>query len=260
MRPLRTLAADSRGGALRPETKRKLPQQQPTAGGGSGENSGVLSHTRQSTISELFSPSQPKLDPSGADSPPTKRLKSARCSKELVSGSHRGESTSDLKMAQPSLAASPQHSVIDLTSSPSSSPAVRNSGTSTYDGVRRSSNFQPYTGAKRLIIKNLRQTPRTSPEELLERTWTQLGAALTAIFGGEKLPNSLEELYRGVENVCRHQGAPELFQRLKSRCQIHIRTTVREQLVQVAEGGARTVDPLRAVHDAWMRWNGQVVC
>lgn len=124
--------------------------------------------------------------------------------------------------------------------------------------IVKPANFTPHTGARKLVVKNLRKTPRASPEEYFNRIWDQLDAALSAIFTDEKVPYSLEELYRGVENLCRQDKAPVLFQKLLEKCKHNVMTRVKDPLV----AGARTKrddDLLRAVVEAWSRWNTQLV-
>lgn len=161
-------------------------------------------------------------------------------------------------MVNSSIAANRHYKVVDLTGSSPVRNKVLRWDADTDDGLMQSK-FQPYTGAKKLEIKNLKQTQRTTPEELLKRTWTQLGEALTAIFRGDRVSLPLEELYRGVEAVSRLQAAPALFGLLEDRCKEYVRTTVKAQLLQLAGTGVGNVDVLRAVQDAWTRWSSQVV-
>ena len=155
--------------------------------------------------------------------------------------------------------------VIDLTSSPAPAPAPAPAPLS-YDpngfpgpSLDRPPAFQPRSGAKRLVIKNLRTTPRVSAKEYSGRVWAQLDEALTAIFGGKKVPHSLEELYRGVENVCRQDGAPDLFASMRARCEEHVEVAIKCPLIEVAASGRSSVEMLRLVHNTWMTWNAQMV-
>lgn len=119
-------------------------------------------------------------------------------------------------------------------------------------------NFTPHTGARRLVVKNLRKAPRANPEDYFNRVWAQLDAALSAIFTSEKVPYSNEELYRGVENLCRQDKAPVLFQKLLEKCKHNVTTKVKEPLVAKART-KRNDNLLRAVVEAWSRWNSQLV-
>jgi hypothetical protein len=147
--------------------------------------------------------------------------------------------------------------VIDLTRSPGDTAS--SSSSQSIGGDAKPSKFTPYTGAKRLVIKNLRQAPRTSPDEFLQRTWNQLDAALTAIFAGVRIETSLEELYRGVENTCRYKAAPELARKLDLRCRKHVTESILAPLTQMMAVGCDNVSALRAIHAAWRKWKEQLV-
>lgn len=130
--------------------------------------------------------------------------------------------------------------VIDLTKSP------------------QPSNFQPNTGAKKLLIKNLRTKDRSKElDAYYARTWNELDAALTAIFHGQPPAVALEILYRGVEATCRRGRAADLFAHFRSRC----KTYLEKDLLPVveSEAGIGTVEALRTVHKFWTRWDEQSV-
>lgn len=252
MPPLQTPTGDHQGGVSRTQSKRKRSQQPSRASEG-------FSQPRQSTISELFSSPPSLVQSSESGDKPKKRSKSVQLTKAAAATAPHGNPQPAPNMVPSTPSMNHHHNVIDLTSSPDQSPSMKAAHGSKNTGGRGSSNFLPYSGARRLVIKNLRQTPRTSPKELLDRTWTRLDAALTAIFNGDKIPHSLEELYRGVENVCRHQGAPELFQSLKARCTNYVQTSIKPQLAQLVGKGAADTEALEGIHGAWVRWNSQVV-
>lgn len=120
------------------------------------------------------------------------------------------------------------------------------------------SNFQPNTGAKKLMVKNLRTVSRTKDAEAyFTRTWDELDNALTSVFNGQTTDVALEILYRGVEYVCRRNKADELFTHFKSRCKTHLEKEMLPQLE--SEIGTSNVDALRTVHRFWTRWNEQSV-
>ncbi|RDW63037.1 cullin family protein [Aspergillus mulundensis] len=120
------------------------------------------------------------------------------------------------------------------------------------------SNFTPHTGAKRLVVKNLRTGPRLNQDSYFDRVWNQLDAALTAIFGGGKPEISLEELYKGAENVCRQGRAAVLSRRLQERCREHVTGKLHDSLVDKAQM-ASNVDTLRSVVEAWKVWQSMLV-
>ncbi|KAJ5312716.1 hypothetical protein PENANT_c007G00014 [Penicillium antarcticum] len=122
----------------------------------------------------------------------------------------------------------------------------------------RQSNFSPHTGAKKLVVKNLRLGPRLNQESYFDKVWSQLDAALTAVFDGRKPESSLEELYKGGENICRQERAAVLAQRLQGRCRDYVNGKMREGLIARA-GGSADVDTLRAVLETWSAWHSRLV-
>ncbi|KAJ5607220.1 hypothetical protein N7537_003839 [Penicillium hordei] len=122
----------------------------------------------------------------------------------------------------------------------------------------RQNNFSPHTGAKKLVVKNLRTGPRLNQESYFDKVWSQLDAALTAIFDGRKPENSLEELYKGGENVCRQERAALLAKKLQDRCREFVSGKMRTNLVTRA-GGSTDVATLRTVIEAWSTWHSRLV-
>lgn len=124
--------------------------------------------------------------------------------------------------------------------------------------VSRPSNFTPHTGAKRLVVKNLRSGPRLNQDEYSEKIWSQLATALDTVFEGGKPATSLEELYKGAENVCRQGRAEMLAKRLQERCKTYVANNLRQTITAGSAQGA-DIDTLRAVVDAWAAWNTKLV-
>ncbi|KAA8652610.1 cullin family protein [Aspergillus tanneri] len=122
----------------------------------------------------------------------------------------------------------------------------------------RQSNFTPHTGAKKLVVKNLRTGSRFNQDSYFEKVWSQLDAALAAIFNGGKPEVSLEELYKGAENVCRQGRAAHLAKRLQDQCREHVSGKLRDILVAKAEGGSN-IDAVRAVVESWAAWKSKLV-
>ena len=117
--------------------------------------------------------------------------------------------------------------------------------------------FAPHQGPKKLVVKNLRTAPRVDPEQYFEKVWGQLDISLTAIFKNDKPPYSLEELYRGAENVCRQGKAAETYKRLRERCKTFMSQTMKEELKLKADGSSDT-DTLKAFVEAWVKWSAQL--
>ncbi|KAB5570827.1 Cullin family protein [Coniochaeta sp. 2T2.1] len=127
---------------------------------------------------------------------------------------------------------------------------------------KNASAFQPQSGAKKLVIKNLRvSTPTRSAnvEDYFTRIWRELEAAVEAVFHGRQPTQPLEKLYRGVEDICRKGEAEKLGDMLQSRCDEFLG---KEVLAQIrSDGGGPNADPavmLRAVLRHWKRWSQQL--
>lgn len=140
------------------------------------------------------------------------------------------------------------NNVIDLTNSPGSTPPRR---------VPKQT-FNSHLGAKKIVVKNLRATPKTDPKQYLEQQWEKLDKALGAIFGNaEKLPSSHEELYRGVQNVCNQGHAEILHTRLQAKATEYMMSEVKPLLEKSI--GKPPVRTLEAVLDAWTQWQAEFV-
>ena len=144
----------------------------------------------------------------------------------------------------------PSSHIIDLTKSPQRSPA----GSS---AAPRSANPATTNGARTLVVKNFRTTTRSDPEIFYRQTWAALERALDIIFKQDTRAFSLEELYRGVENICRQGKADPLFQGLKTQCKRHVSQQVKGRLVERASA-VTDVGMLEAVTEAWATWKRQL--
>ncbi len=243
----------------RPQGKRKLSHQQPDTLNSSSE-------PKQKTISELFSPS--KLRPPGSDthaalngtkwSPASKRTKHYSSALNQSFGKQSPEVLPTGKMYNFTSPSPNPGSVIDLTGSPTSSPSKSSLTTEGRNSTVRVASFTPHTGARKLVVKNLRKTPRVDPDHYFNQVIGQLDSALTAIFDHEKIPHSMEELYRGVENICRQGRAPELYGLLSHRCKEYVSSSLKEPLLAKASS-SKNIDVLRAALGAWSTWNTQLV-
>jgi cullin-4 len=149
------------------------------------------------------------------------------------------------------------NTTIDLTaSSPPTTPQSRRiNGSLSRPQARGGVNAA--TGAKKLVVKNLKTNTQWDSKAYLEKIWGQLDAALALIFKDVHDGFSKEDLYRGVENVCRQGGASTLYTRLDNRCRQHVELDMRDMLVQRA--GTAHVDVLSAVMAEWARWKAQMV-
>jgi cullin-4 len=149
------------------------------------------------------------------------------------------------------------NTAIDLTaSSPPTTPQPRRVNGSLSRPPGRGG-INSATGAKKLVVKNLKTNTQWDSKAYLEKIWGQLDAALALIFKDVQEGFSKEDLYRGVENVCRQGGASMLYTRLDNRCRQHVEMDMRDVLVKRA--GTAHVDVLSAVMAEWARWKAQMV-
>lgn len=145
--------------------------------------------------------------------------------------------------------------VIDISDSPPGSPHKFSPFQRT---AVQSPNSATYTGPKRLVVKNLKKAPRADPQQYFTQVWDQLNTALSAIFKNNNSTYSREELYRGVETLCRLDWASALFDKLCEKCGQEILILLKEPLAIAASTG-EDADILRAVIEAWSAWNSQLV-
>ncbi|KAK6617755.1 Cullin-4B [Polyplax serrata] len=85
------------------------------------------------------------------------------------------------------------------------------------------------SSAKKLIIKNFKETPKL-PENYQEKTWEKLKEAVIAIQSSKSIQYSLEELYQAVENMCNHKMASTLYDNLSELTEQHIKKNIEEFL------------------------------
>lgn len=118
--------------------------------------------------------------------------------------------------------------------------------------------FEPNNGAKKLIVSRLRAAPRPDNlEPYYERRRNELADALAAIFKQQQPRQPLETLYRGVEDICRHGAARELYENLRDQCESYLNGPLQRAIM--TKGGSSNVGMLRAVHEHWVIWNAQSV-
>ena len=210
----------------------------------------------QKTISELFATSKQGLKERGLEdlssASPVKRLKfnHSLTESDMASTSPRIMREGE-RFNFPSPTARRPSETIDLTNSPTESPVKKKA----YNG--RPTKISPYTGPKILLVKGLKTTSKPDPDEYCNRVWAQLDAALSAIFSQDKLPYSMEELYRGVEIVCKQGRAVEIYTKLCEKCTHDIMNRVRTPLLE-SSTATSAVDILDAVVHAWSTWSKQM--
>ncbi|KAF9332439.1 Cullin-4B [Podila minutissima] len=97
---------------------------------------------------------------------------------------------------------------------------------------------------KKLVIKNFTVTPQL-PEDYELNTWKVLQQAVQAIQQSKPVESSLEELYKTCENLCHQKFGDNLYKRLSTEVEIHVKSVV-HGLLNKSEDGF-----LEAVHTAW---------
>ncbi|MCJ1290759.1 hypothetical protein MMC34_002301 [Xylographa carneopallida] len=203
----------------------------------------------QKTIAELFAPSKHRNTESTTSSA-HKRLKREHPTDTDIVASFKIEPIKAENMYTFSSTNTNGSTVVDLTASTMSSPRKNSLS------QRRPINCVLQTGTKKLVVKNFRKTPKSNPDQYYNTVWDQLDKALSAIFRHETIP--LEELYRGVENVCRQEKAPALFQTLSERCKANVIENLRAPLVETVSRGLAPTELLRAAIKAWTTWREQI--
>ncbi|KAF1837779.1 Cullin-domain-containing protein [Decorospora gaudefroyi] len=227
-------------------------------------NAGALKRKHSGkTIKELFTTqSKPNVASAAPLSPTSKRTR--RESSPIASTEVATPPTPMSKMSAADMYHFPSKRadipsnahVVDITSSPDSSPAKANAPRSG-SGMRKAApNMHANSGPKRLLVKNFKPTRKVDPKVFLDQTWQKIDKALDTIFRQDEIDFSLEELYRGVENVCRQNMAKDIKERLVGKCKDYVGATLK---AKVKESLARTnVDVLRATLQAWTVWNSQM--
>ncbi|WPG99377.1 Cullin-domain-containing protein [Acrodontium crateriforme] len=210
--------------------------------------------SKQRTLQNLFSGQKKAQLEASPTSPNSKRLRSLDGAAPPLSAVTPPRSLARNDMYSFGSRSSPAHDngMVDLTaSSPPSSQSRRLSGPVKRNGINS------HAGAKKLVVKNLRTTTSWDSKAYLEKIWGQLDETLAVIFKDGEESFSKEDLYRGVENICRQGGASTLFSRLDSRCKTHIERNLLAPLLEKA--GEDNVTVLGAVLGAWTRWRAQMV-
>ena len=215
-----------------------------------GRQSSPEDTSRQQTLHSLFAGQQkPQASAVPAASPSSKRPRPApRPTPPRALG--RGE-----MYAFASRSPASNTGVVDLThDNGTPSPQARRMPNAAV--LRNRNGINPHTGAKKLVVKNLKTGAGFDRKQYLEKIWEQLDAALAIIFTDGKQGFSREELYRGVENVCRQEGASTLFSRLEGRCRTHVERDLRQPLLE--KSGAGSVEVLRTSLELWKKWKEQM--
>lgn len=197
--------------------------------------------TKQQTIQDLFSTT--KL----AEPPKHKRQK---LSNESSPATYQETLPATSMYSFPARNKQNAPNVVDLTDSPTASPSPRKP-------LKPARNtYNPNLGAKKIIVKNLRTASSSDPQQYFEQIWQKLDVSLDSIFGNRAIPYSMEELYRGAENVCRQGHSADLCGRVEEKA--HTYAGHVQQLILKNIDSASTV-VLQDVVNAWSTWSKQMV-
>lgn len=124
----------------------------------------------------------------------------------------------------------------------------------------RPSAFQPFAGAKKLVIKNLKTTQSPAREaeirEFYKRALEDISTSLDAVFVGETPPVPFEKLYRAVEDLCRKGDADEVAKVLKRKMKEHVGKVVLNRIER--NGRASDVATAECLLGEWQNWNAQM--
>ena len=67
----------------------------------------------------------------------------------------------------------------------------------------------------------------TLPDNYQEKTWEKLQKAVIAIQTSKSIEYSLEELYQAVENMCSHKMDSQLYTKLTSLTETHVKSNIK---------------------------------
>jgi cullin-4 len=188
---------------------------------------------------------RPRREPERESSPPADEAATARTAASAMS-------TADMYHFP-----SKRGDVVDMTASPDSSPARASAPRSTHGSRKTAPNMHPTGGPKRLLVKNFKPTRKVDPAVFLDQTWQKIDGALDTIFAQAAIDFSLEELYRGVENLCRQGMAKDVKERLVAKCRDYVGGSLTAKVHESL--GRGNVEVLRATLQAWAVWNEQMV-
>ena len=232
-----SIPTEQRGGKRKSTGKRKI----------SDEPDG----RQQQTISELLS----KTNSSGTLSTKNREILSLSSNKRPRANSPIPDPTIPSRIQASLISPEKMYTFPSSNTQSNDAPGQR---ASVPNGTPRPTKFTPHSGAKKLVVKNLRTGPRLDQDAYFKKVWVQLDTALTEVFDSTKPTTSLEELYKGAENVCRQGRSAMLADKLQERCKAYVTGKLKGAILSFAEDGDN-IDVLRATADAWAAWNSKLV-
>ena len=224
------------------DRKRKRPSPQAT----------VRDSDKQPTLQSLFSGQQKPQVHLRPTTPDKKRQKASPAAPVATPPS--GLASRDMYTFSSRSPTTNGSNVIDLVNGSSPISSRINGSTKPLSGRL---GLNSHTGAKKLVVKNLKTNTSWDSKAYLEKIWDQVDEALATIFKDGHDGFSKEDLYRGVENVCRQGGASTMYSRLENRCRTHVEHDMRDRLL--GKTNLDNVAVLRAVLAEWSRWTEQML-
>jgi hypothetical protein len=117
---------------------------------------------------------------------------------------------------------------------------------------------------RKIVIKNLKVTPDWVPAEYFLQTTRRLEKAVSTILVGESPGESLEELYRGVENLVRENKGSELYEMLENNCRSHVSKILKQKVDKgitgsIGVGGDGGTAAVECIQSAWEEWTSKIV-
>jgi len=93
----------------------------------------------------------------------------------------------------------------------------------------------------------------------------KLQRAITTILTEGTLVDSLEELYRGVENLVRENKGAELHEMLRRSCEAYVSGNMKGNVENgimgsIGIGGDGGIRVVECVEGHWGKWTSQLVC
>lgn len=114
-------------------------------------------------------------------------------------------------------------------------------------------------GPRKLAVKNRRPAAsENAPAEYFAQVRDKLDRALSAIFAQETTPLGLEELYRGVENLCRAGKAAEIYADLRGKCERYMHDDLQPNLLGKRTSEKNMVLEMQTVWDMWCKQLGVI--
>ena len=95
------------------------------------------------------------------------------------------------------------------------------------------------------------------PDNYFATTWLALQQAVTAIYASKPVVNSLEELYKMVENLCHHKLSEDLYSNLLHECRLRI-LDIKASLTS-KDDDVNLDSYLKSTQNTWSSWCRQTV-